>query len=154
MNKPLMEAMTTSISEVLETMFYLSIEIYDLSKLENTEILEEEKITGCKLLFKGPLSGHILLYAPKSLLVIMAENFMGLNKNEITQTYTNGIICEINNMVAGSIFTKYNGRQIYNLGIPEILPENKIPTNLFENNEGVLVTETTDGFLVFKLVLQ
>ncbi len=153
MNK-LMEAMKSSISDVLEIMFYLSIEINQYSDIENKEIYDDEKITGCKISFNGPITGHILLYIPEDLLVVMTKNFMGIDRNEITEKYKNGIISEVNNMVAGSIFKKYDNSQIYNLGIPEILDGDKVPDNFFEKSEDIIITETTDGFLVFKLVLQ
>ncbi len=154
MNKPLMAAMMASISDVLEIMFYLSIEINEYSEVENKNIFNEGNITGCKISFNGPVTGYILLYIPENLLSVMTENFMGIDKSEVTKKYQDGIICEVNNMVAGSIFKKYDNNQVYNLGIPEILPGDKIPDKLFENIEGVLVTETTNGFLIFKLILK
>jgi len=78
--KSLMTAMTTSISEVMETMFFLPVEFGEETKAISERMKEYKPGMACQLKFFGDASGNITLLIPESLLGEMAQNFMGTPK--------------------------------------------------------------------------
>ena len=60
----LIRAMKTSISEVLEKMFFLPVEFSDIGISDKTWNIKDEGIYGTKLTFKGAFSGHFIFLVP------------------------------------------------------------------------------------------
>ncbi len=68
MKTALKTAMTASISNVLETMFFMSLEFNDQTILEAGDIPGEDKTISCRIGFKGKFSGYFILLVPEKLL--------------------------------------------------------------------------------------
>jgi len=113
--------MTTSISEVLETMFFMTIEATE--DTEWTDLTDStaygENLFASKIDFKGPLSGTFFLMVPERILSGMTEMFMGLEEREVTETHLSGTILEAINIIAGNTFSKLDDQTVFNLEIPE-----------------------------------
>jgi CheY-specific phosphatase CheX len=115
-------AMTTSISEVLETMFFMTIETSEVEKRADLlDDMSEEKHFVSRIAFSGPLSGIFILTIPQNILSSMTEMFMGIEAEDITETHLSGIISEAINMIAGNTFSKLDDQAVFNLEIPELL---------------------------------
>ncbi len=156
MTTTLKTAMTDAISEVLETMFFLSQEFYDQT-IEESGILDQGKIVSSRLFYEGGgMSGCFMLIVPEELLFDMAENFMGQDREEIAQEHLNGTLTEIINMFAGNCFSHYDDQTEFQLKIPEIIDnELIISTNLQDGEEEItIITETTEGFLAVKAIVK
>ncbi len=149
-------AMMTSISEVLETMFFLSLEMNDQITLESSGLLDAGKNSACRIEFKGSFSGSFFLLVPEKLLLNMAVSFMGLTEDEITDEHTFGTIKEAINMLAGSTFTSYDDAIEFQLTIPEIIDNSKVISSGKGDGEEevVVIAETTEGYLIFKAVIE
>ncbi len=155
MKKNLKTAMMASISNVLETMFFMPIEFDEQVDLEAVGLIGEGKTTVCSLNFKGKFSGYFILFMPEKLLFTITENFMGMEKDEINKDHINGTVKELLNMVAGGTFTNFDDTLDFQLGIPDrihldSLPESDQKTG---DNEILVVIETTQGYLAIKMVL-
>ena len=137
MKKTLMKAMMTSISEVMETMFFLPVEFDGESTLAECG-LSNEKNNVCKLTFTGDYSGSLSIVAPKSLVAEMAENFMGEAKGMLTEEHFTGTLTEMLNMVCGNALSKIDAKIPFELGIPQVIDESEI-----QENEKVTIIETT-----------
>ncbi len=118
--KALMAQMMISISEVMETMFYLPVEQRDIESIETSGFLDAEEIQACKITFAGSFSGRIYLLLPAPLLLIMTENFMGESPEHLTAEYLSGTLQETLNMLAGNTFSKIDPTSSFSLGVPEI----------------------------------
>ncbi len=156
MKKALKTAMTASISEVFETMFFMSLEINDQTTLEASGILSTEKTMTCWIGFKGIFSGCFILIIPERLLFDLAESFMGQDRGDITDEHISGTIKEALNMLAGSSLSGFNDKIEFQLTIPEMIDISKA-TDLgkgSEEEEIVVVTETTEGNLALKAVIE
>jgi len=117
----LMTQITVSISEVMETMFYITVEPRDGNiTIETSGLLESGKIEAATITFHGIFSGTIALIIPVNLLIIMAENFMGERRQYLTEEHLEGTLKEALNMLAGNAFSKIDSRSSFCLGVPEI----------------------------------
>ena len=149
-------AMTTSISEVLETMFYMSLEFNNKNTLEEDIIKDAKKTIACWISFKGKFSGCFILFIPEKLLFDMTESFMRLDRDDITNEHSSGIIKETINMLAGSTLSNFDDKIVFQLSIPEIIDTAKaVGSGKGEGEEEiVVVTDTMEGCLALKAVVE
>ncbi len=145
MKKILMKAMMTSISEVMETMFFLPVEFDGESTISECG-LKKEKIFACRLIFNGDASGSLIIVAPKTLVAEMAENFMGEAKDRLTPEHISGTITEFCNIVCGNALSKTESKIPFELSIPELIDESE-----FSNEEIFNIVETTELKMAFSL---
>ena len=103
MKTALKTAMTTSISEVLETMFFMSLEFSEDGSIENDVIKDSEKTIACRISFSGKFNGYFMFLVPEKVILEMTKNFMGMDKDDITEEQSGGTIKEAINMLAGSV---------------------------------------------------
>ena len=147
MKKTLMTVMTTSISEVMETMFFLPVEIGHEILLEESGIVKDRSIA-CQLTFNGDTSGKLIIVAPADLAADMAENFMGEDKDQLSQAHLSGTLTEMLNMVCGNALGKTKPKAPYELGIPELISF----SDLEEKNKYTLI-ETIDSRMLVSLIM-
>lgn len=140
--KNLMTVMMTSISEVLETMFFLPVEISGKSKKLGEQMEQYKPWMACSLTFSGDTSGNITLIIPEILLEEMTENFMGTPKEELGNEHISGTLTETLNMICGNALGKVDCKAPFELGIPEIIDESQISSdhlfNIIETQESVM----------------
>ncbi|MBI9089527.1 MAG: chemotaxis protein CheX [Desulfobacterium sp.] len=132
--------MMTSISEVMETMFFLPLEEKEGSNVE--EVLGSGSLHACTISFTGAFTGTMALVAQEPLLLAMTENFMGETRESLGQTDLEETLQEALNMIAGNCFSKVDPDSVVDLGVPQI--ENTLDHTLFQ---GHLVVVTTEGML-------
>lgn len=155
MLKNLKAAMMASISEVLETMFYMSLDFDDQKTLKNMDIIQNGVNMACRLDFTGPFSGCFLLIIPEKLLIEMSQNFMGIEEADIQQQQLEGTIKELTNMIAGNTFSTLNDQIEFKLSIPAMVDIQTLSSQYMTNSEKEveIITETTGGFLAVKTIL-
>ncbi len=146
--KNLMTVMMTSISEVMETMFFLPVEFGEETNAISERMKQYKPDMACHLKFSGDVSGKITLLIPESLLGEMAENFMGTPKEELTSEHISGTLTEILNMVCGNALGKAESKVPFELGIPEIIDESKIADSLSFN-----IIQTPDAVMALNISL-
>ena len=119
MKKTLTTMILTSISEVLETMFFIPVEPEEeeLSKLPDIG----SDLLAASLKFKGDRSGDLVIIAPRIVVEEMAENLMGLNSENVEEEYLTGTLTELLNMVCGNALSRADASNPYELAIPEII---------------------------------
>lgn len=148
-------AMTASITEVLETMFFMSTEIsQDMAPADYFCTLEG-KTFGGQIGFRGPSSGRYFILIPETVLATMTESFMAMEQDQIGEEHLGAMIKEVLNMVAGNTFSTYNPDQVYELGIPEMVPPETIAKALAEAGGGTnfLLVDTIEGALGLAVAL-
>ncbi len=148
--KDLKKMMTTSISEVLETMFFMALEFEDYESLDSCGILHEKNVEVCRLVFSGIFSGHFSIFIPEQLLISMAVDFMGEEKENITREHSDGIIKEVINMVAGNMFAAYDNQIEFKLGIPEMIDTDTFLAEITKAPpKELILAESIEGYLGF-----
>ena len=144
MKKILMTAMKTSISEVMETMFFLPVEFGEEATLAQCEM--DKPIMASRLKFTGDVSGSLCILAPQNLIGEMAENFMGEARGLLTDDHLFGTLTEMLNMVCGNALSKTDTKVPFELGIPEVIDESKI-----QEKEMLTIVETTQANMAIRL---
>ena len=148
MKKILMTAMTTSISEVMETMFYLPVEFGEESTLLQSGMEKNRPNMACKLEFAGDFSGHLTLVIPKNLLAEMTENFMGESRENLEEEHLSGTLTEMLNMICGNALSRIDSKTPFKLNIPQVIEESEIPKeNLF------IIIETTQSMMAIHITV-
>jgi len=153
MTEALKTAMTTSISEVLETMFFMTI---DLNENATADELLKDRGTPpiiSRIGFRGKLTGFFIFMVPENILNTMTETFMGLDVDAVTETHLQGTVLEAINMIAGNTFSNLDDQAVFDLDIPELIDMNTAMASCPENApEGYfLLVETFAGKLGLKV---
>jgi chemotaxis protein CheY-P-specific phosphatase CheC len=119
----LKKTMRTSISEVLEKMFFLPL---DFSEAGAPEELWEDPaaadLMALSLSFSGPFSGSLIFLIPRKLGTDMTADFMGVERDVVPAEHVEQTAKEVLNMIAGSTFGSLDDQAVFELGIPESVP--------------------------------
>jgi len=113
--------MKRSISEVLETMFYLPVEVTDTAEAGNLPYSETGRMAAVRLNFSGPFSGAFVLLIPEEFVTALAANFLGNDKDHISLQNMSETSKEIINMIAGNTFAILDDRAVFDLSLPETI---------------------------------
>ncbi len=150
--KTLITAMKSSISEIMETMFFTPVEFPVTVPEGLPDLKEPDKIISGMLNFHGPFSGYFILSVPKKLGSLFTSDFLGEDEENISGEQLSETIKEILNMLAGSTFTNYDDNAVFNLDIPKIVDCNKAKTNIASPEEKlVVIAQTPDNCLSFTM---
>ena len=145
--KDLMTLMKTSISEVLETMFYLPVEFSEGLSHKMIEPIKQEIKTGCRLQASGSFSAIFQLFIPGPLLLNMTQNFMGEEPENCTKEYQEGTLKETLNMIVGNALKSIDTETPPDLNIPEIIDISDM------GPDSLIVIETIDGTMIMQIKL-
>lgn len=146
MKKTLMTQVTNSIFEVMETMFYFTVEekkTVDSDLLDLLDLFDLASLKACRITFSGTYSGAISLLIPLNVLTTMTENFLGEEEEDLSDEHTDGTLKEALNMIAGNALTKVDKKSYMGLGIPELIA----PDTLKPDNNNAVVFNTSDGIM-------
>ncbi|MCK5541193.1 MAG: chemotaxis protein CheX [Desulfobacterales bacterium] len=145
--KNLMTLIKTSISEVLETMFYLPVEFREKLSPEKIGSIKKEIKIGCSLKVSGSFSAIFQLFIPDPLLLNMTQNFMGEDPENCTEEYLNGTLKESLNMIIGNALKNIDTKTPPDLDIPEIIDISCLGT------DSLIAIETIDGTMIMEIKL-
>lgn len=120
MKKILMTAITNSISEVMETMFFMPVETGPETILNESGI-DLNTALACRLNFTGDICGNIDLISPAPLVAELASNFLGESKDELTWEQQFGTLSEMLNMVCGNALKNVKCTLPFKIGIPQMI---------------------------------
>jgi CheY-specific phosphatase CheX len=115
----LKEATKISISEVLETMFFLPLEASESEGGEDLSQIPKDQLTGASLKFSGPITGKVVFLLPITLARSLTSDFLGEEDAEVGPDEMEGTIKEIVNMITGKALSLTDGKAVFKLGIPE-----------------------------------
>ena len=151
----LITAMKTSISEVLETMFFLPLEFPDGVNPEEIWGSQKEVLVVGKLTFSGPFAGDLLFFIPRKLAVSLTGSFLGEDEASISQDHVTETVKELTNMIAGSTFGNYDDQTVFDLGIPEVVDFDEAKGQGADSGEEIFIPiDTLDDKLALKVVVK
>lgn len=152
------EALTTSmknsISNVLETMFFLPLDFTE--SLSTAELWNEteDQIMAARLNFDGTYSGYCVFYIPRRLAVSITADFMGKDEESVSDDQVSGTVTEITNMITGNTFSLYDTHSVINLDVPELVPFSDYRKGFPEmSDELFLVIETLEDRLAYQMII-
>lgn len=150
----LISAMKTSISEVLETMFFMPLEFTERENLTELWPAGAKDVLVTRLNFKGPFSGRFHLYIPRTTGLELAASFLGEDEGGVSENQVVDTIKEIINMIAGNTFSHYDDQALFDLDIPESITFDQAGTDSPGQVDEVFVpVDTLENCLAFQMVI-
>ena len=133
------QMMTTNlkqaISNVLELMFFVSVQIMDDEGLSGEAPLDGQACIGATLAFSGPLSGSYYLLIPQAMAREITANFLGLEADEISGDQEQDTVKEALNMIGGHMFSLTEEPDNFKLGIPAIIPPQEADSGAYSGDK-------------------
>ncbi len=147
-------ALTTSISEVMETMFFLPVDFPGTIPEGELWGPEKDEVMTARLEFDGPFSGTCLFLVPKKAAASIAADFMGMDEETVSTDQVRETVMEIINMIVGSTLSCYNRQAVFNLKIPELVePGGQDEVVVDSENRIFIVIDTLENHLAFKMII-
>jgi CheY-specific phosphatase CheX len=146
-------AMKDSISEVLEQMFFLPIDILETDAHSEAVTAPKDKtLITASVGFKGPIDGLFMLSIPLSLANSMAVDFLGTSSECVSCEQITGTVKEMINMLAGSTLSAYEPESAFNLQIPNIIATHQSAVQDAEDDAFIeIMIATPDSQMMFCL---
>ncbi|MGO9011564.1 MAG: chemotaxis protein CheX [Bryobacteraceae bacterium] len=114
-------ALASAVEEVLETMCFASV-------LASAEAAVPPEL-GCgapaftaELHFQGNPSGGFRLGVPMKLARVLGAGFLGLEETEVSDSRAEEVVCELANMICGSILSGLECKATFQITHPELAP--------------------------------
>jgi len=148
-------AMKTSISNVLETMFFLPMDFPDAVNKKEFWTGKTGQIMAIRLDFDGPFCGYCVLYMPKKMAVSMAADFMGIDAEGIPDDQIIGTVMEVTNMITGNTFSLYDEEAVFDLKIPGLVrPANFKEVFVGYKNDIFVVIDSLENRMAFQMSIK
>lgn len=153
-SQTLISAMKTSISDVLETMFFLPIDFPSQLPAGKLFDIQQDKILAVKLDFDGPIKGTSLLGLYRQKATAIAADFLGIETGSVTLEKATETVMEIINMIVGNTLSSYDQQAVFNLNIPEPFESDSFLREIHEpDNEMLIIIDTLGGHVAFKMLI-
>src|SRR5579872_3956525 len=109
------QALSQAAADVLETMFFTNLAEEGVP----APLLTEPSLSA-RLSFRGDRFGCLGLRVPLETAREIAGNFLGLEGPELTEARVGEVICELSNMVCGSLLGRLERNGLFALARPEL----------------------------------
>ncbi|MFN7994809.1 MAG: chemotaxis protein CheX [Bryobacteraceae bacterium] len=113
--------LTSAVEEILETMCFTPV----LSSAEGDPPPDVEA-SGPKLCaevqFHGSPSGGFRVGVPKKLAQAVGAAFLGQEETEVSDSQAEEVVCELTNMICGSVLSRLESKTIFKITHPELIP--------------------------------
>ena len=148
------EAMKTSISEVLEQMFFMPLDfIAPDAAFQNPEAGGASIIA--KLGFSGSLTGTFVLRVPSPLARSVSADFLGTARSKLSDDDVTGTVLEMVNMLAGCALSVYDCRALFDLQIPQLIGRQDTGGLTEQHSGGITIRiQTPESRMTFQLIIQ
>ncbi|HJT88919.1 MAG TPA: chemotaxis protein CheX [Bryobacteraceae bacterium] len=107
-------ALRESVEEVLEKMFF----VRPIAPMEESGRLIDLYV---RLGFDGDPPGYLVLGASRRAARSIAADFLADDEQSLTDQQTAEVICELANMICGSVLSRIESSATFRLGAPEVI---------------------------------
>jgi len=112
------EMLAAAAGEVLETMFFTGV--YGPAQGGSPAELR----VSARLSFEGTPSGVLILSVSEPAVRSLAANFLAPDEDDsLSPTQVGCVVCELANMICGSLLSRVKTEEHFRLSSPELLPE-------------------------------
>jgi CheY-specific phosphatase CheX len=134
-------ALPRSVDEVLETMFFtVALGTMDGSALENRQVW------GASVAFEGNPSGSLSVLVTTGAARTIAADFLGIDAPNVTAQQTADVVCEMANMICGSVVSALESGALFRLSSPRVLTGYDPVTRSLD--DAVYAIELADGAMM------
>lgn len=119
-NSALTQAMKASISEVLEQMFFMTIDC----QAQDGDSVDPQPVAGSIIAgigFNGSPSGTFILEIPEDLARAVTADFLGAAARDLSAAQVAATVLEMLNMLAGGTLSRFDRQALYDLQMPELI---------------------------------
>ena len=126
------QSVSSVMSKIFETMFFLDIEPQEMDKVPGSRVAlppnppevesPSDGFIRSRIRFEGPRSGMISLILPAALAKLMSKNFLGLEEEEPSKSQTCDMAAELANIISGNVLPALDQKGSYALSLPETEP--------------------------------
>ena len=109
------QLISEAVDAVLETMFFSAV-------LGPAEPETGDEILEARVAFRGRLSGTLGVRLSETSARLMAAGFLGEDEDSLTDTQPDQVACELANMLCGSLLSKVESEESFDLASPELVP--------------------------------
>ena len=136
-----------SVDSVLETMFFSA---------PSGPSEEEMGSSGIKVrvAFRGYPSGTVEVCVSESSARTLASSFLGEDEKTLTDSQPGEVVCEMSNMLCGSLISKLESEQSFDLDFPQLILKEDDIDNKLTHMAGRQCFEIEGGLLTVSLHLQ
>jgi len=120
MDQQMMTILRQAISNVLETMFFLPVQIVEDNSMRDNW-LQSKKLWHVAVRFNGPVSGSFFLLVPAKMVREITANFLGLDETEVEPGQEADTVKEALNMIGGYVLSQVEKADDFQIGLPEIV---------------------------------
>jgi CheY-specific phosphatase CheX len=150
----LLQAAKVSISEVLETMFFLPIDSADIVDTVAFDDAIEADMELVEVRFSGIFSGTFLLVIPDELALFLTASFLGSIEEQVLPIHILETKKEMANMIAGNTFTHFNDQVEFDLFIPAIVKARDTLDRADQGEEIIYRIHTLEKSLLIRVSLE
>jgi chemotaxis protein CheY-P-specific phosphatase CheC len=148
MKKNMMMTLKQAISNVLETMFFLSVHITEGDGLLEQWFAEDQRLRIAKIRFSGPHSGSFFLFVPLNMTTKFTADFLGLDEDKVENTQEEDTVREALNMISGYVLSHTDKAAEFQLSIPEVITNTEAALAAYHTiQENMFFVETEIGRL-------
>jgi hypothetical protein len=136
-------ALEAAVGDVLETMCFTSV----LASSEKAIAASAEPAFTAELHFEGHATGDFRLAVPVKLARLVTSCFLGRDEAEVSDCQAGEVVCELANMICGSVLSRLDSKAIFHITHPELTVSEAAAgfdaaacRRWFDLGDGVLIT--------------
>jgi CheY-specific phosphatase CheX len=142
----LRQTVISVVSNVFETMFFLTLELQEEGWAEGmSSSIPSSTFFRGEIGFHGRQSGRLRLYLPSELAKAMATNFLGLEEGTATESQTQDMVSELCNVVCGNLLSQLDRKTVWDLSLPRTLPISSSEIKKEDEGSGIMLSFNTEG---------
>jgi CheY-specific phosphatase CheX len=125
-NEPVVQqALRDSVDEVLDKMFF--VQALGESPDPGLAAMEPPAAIAVRLTFLGEPSGSLALRLTSTAARSIAADFLGTDEEEVSDPRMADVVCELANMICGSLLSRVENAATFQLAAPRIVPLSEGP---------------------------
>jgi len=110
------EALDEAMKEILERMFFLEAAAIPAGTTPRGGDAVQARLT-----FAGEPPGSLRVSVPRAAARAMAADFLGVDEAGVSQRQAEDVVCEVANMICGSVLSRLESAVTFHLSAPEIM---------------------------------
>lgn len=136
----ILPVLDAAVKEVLERMFF-----QEIAGVADRAAAAVADAVAVRLTFEGDPPGWLAVRVAPPLARSLAADFLGMDEDEVTASQVESVVCELANMICGSLLSQVEGEIRFRLG-----PPSREPAEPAEDGSSHIVAhtvETSGGWL-------
>jgi len=155
MSVEMMEAMHQAISDVMNKMFFLPVQINKKGLALREWFSNKLPLVGAAITLTGPLTGFSYLLVPEGVAREMTANFLGIAEKEVDVKQERDTVKEALNMIIGHMLSQFDRKGDLRIGIPQLINESDLSAGKLDGfNKGAILIETEHSCMAAGIVIK